>query len=133
LDRGNYAQAEPLLQRSLAIREKTLGRESFDVASSLNNLAFLYLAQGNYNQAELLYQRSLAIREKALVREHPDVGTSLNNFAVVYLAQGNIPRAIEFLNRGNNIEEHNLAFILTTGSEAQKRATDGNFSRRPNY
>ncbi len=25
-------------------------------------------------------------------------------------------------NRGNNIEEHNLALILTTGSEPQKRA-----------
>jgi len=119
---GNYSQAQPLYQRSLAIREKALGKEHPNVAQSLNNLAELYQAQGNYSQAQPLYQRSLAIREKALGKEHPDVATSLNNFAALYQAQNDIPRAIEFLNRGSNIQEHNLALILTTGSEPQKRA-----------
>ena len=39
---GQYAKAEPLYQRSLAIREKALGPEHPDVATSLNNLAGLY-------------------------------------------------------------------------------------------
>ena len=63
---GQYAQAEPLYQRSLAIREKALGPDHPDVAQSLNNLAGLYDTQGQYAQAEPLYQRSLAIWEKAL-------------------------------------------------------------------
>ena len=121
-NQGNDSQAEPLIQRSLAIYEKALGRKHPDVATSLNSLAVLYQAQGNYTQAEPLYQRSLAIYEKALGREHPGVATSLNNLAGLYQAQNDIPRAIEFLNRGSNIEEHNLALILTTGSEPQKRA-----------
>jgi hypothetical protein len=37
--RGNYSQAEPLYQRSLAIDEKVLGKEHPDVATTLNNLA----------------------------------------------------------------------------------------------
>ena len=41
---GQYAKAEPLYQRSLAIREKALGPEHPDVANSLNNLAELYRA-----------------------------------------------------------------------------------------
>jgi CHAT domain-containing protein len=40
----------------------------------------------------------------------------------LYWAQGDIARALEFLNRGTNIEERNLDLILTTGSEVQKSA-----------
>ena len=60
---GKYAQAEPLLQRALAIREKALGPEHPDVARSVNNLAELYSAQGKYTQAEPYFQRALAIDE----------------------------------------------------------------------
>jgi tetratricopeptide (TPR) repeat protein len=56
----------------LAIREKALGKEHPDVASSLKDLAALYYAQGKYGQAESLYKRSLAIFEKALGVEHPN-------------------------------------------------------------
>jgi CHAT domain-containing protein len=76
---------------------------------------------GNYSSAEPLYQRSLAIREKVLSKEHPHVATSLNNLAGLYQAQGNIARTLEFLSRGTSIQERNLAFIFTTGSEARKR------------
>ena len=63
---GRYAEAEPLYRRSLAIREKQLGRDHPDVATSLNNLAVLYQAMGRYAEAEPLYRRSLEIREKQL-------------------------------------------------------------------
>ncbi|MGB5963137.1 MAG: tetratricopeptide repeat protein [Coleofasciculaceae cyanobacterium] len=119
---GNYSQAEPLYQRSLAIREKVLGPEHPNVATSLNNLASLYKEQGNYSQAEPLYQRSLAILEKVLGPEHPHVAVSLDSLALLYYAQGDIARTLEFLTRGINIEERNLAQILTIGSEAQKSA-----------
>jgi tetratricopeptide (TPR) repeat protein len=79
LERGQYAKAEPLYVRALAIREKALDPEHPDVAQSLNNLAGLYNNQGQYAKAEPLYQRALAIWEKALGPEHPDVAISLNN------------------------------------------------------
>jgi hypothetical protein len=40
---------EPLLKRSLAIREKQLGAEHPDVATSLNNLAGLYLVSAKFS------------------------------------------------------------------------------------
>ena len=45
-DRAEYTEAVPLYQRALAIREKALGPDHPSTATSLNNLAALYLAQG---------------------------------------------------------------------------------------
>ena len=70
-DRALFADAEPLYQRSLAIREKALAPEHPDVAASLNNLATLYRSQGKYTEAEPRYQRALAIWEKALGQTIP--------------------------------------------------------------
>ncbi len=66
--KGEYAEAERLYRRSLAIREKALGPDHPEVATSLDNLAELYQAQGKYAEAEPLLQRSLAIRKGATKR-----------------------------------------------------------------
>ena len=63
---GAYDQALPLYRRALKIREKVLGPEHPDTATSLNNLAMLYQAMGAYEQALPLYQRTLKIIEKVL-------------------------------------------------------------------
>ncbi len=121
-EQGKYSAAEPLLQRAFSIYEKVLGQDySPKLVPSLVNLARIYHAQGKYTQAERLYQRILAIGEKLGQSDSLVVG-SLNNLSLLYLNQGNIPRAVEFLERANNIEEQKLAVLLTNGSEAQKRA-----------
>lgn len=121
-DQGKYSVAEPLQERALALYEQALGQKySPKLVPSLTNLARLYHAQGKYTQAERSYQRILAIGEK-LGQSHPFVVGSLNNLSLLYLNQGDIPRAVEFLERANNIEEQKLAILLTNGSEAQKRA-----------
>jgi hypothetical protein len=66
------ARAEPLYLKSLAIREKLLGAEHPDVATTLKNLAELYRASGRTDEAEPLYRRAVAIAEKVLGKEHPD-------------------------------------------------------------
>ena len=70
------------------IREKALGPEHPDVATSLNNLAVLYRAQGQYAEAEPLYQRALAIRKRVLGPEHPKVATCLENYAILLRNMG---------------------------------------------
>ena len=85
---GRYAEAEPLIKRSLAIREKVLGRDHPDVARSLNNLAELYERQGRYADAEPLFERALAVRERAVGPDHPDTARSMNNLAAFYAASG---------------------------------------------
>ncbi len=69
---GRTAEAEPLLKRSLAIDEKTLGPEHPEMATSLNELALLYQAQGRYAEAEPLHKRALAIVRR---RSVPSIAT----------------------------------------------------------
>ena len=61
-----YLEAIPLAQRALSIRERALGPDHRDLASSLANLATLYTTQKRSVEAEALYKRSVAIRERNL-------------------------------------------------------------------
>ncbi|MCJ8280980.1 MAG: CHAT domain-containing protein, partial [Rivularia sp. ALOHA_DT_140] len=97
-----------ILLRSIAIREKVLGKEHPDVAISLNNLAILYESQGNYKKAEPLYLRSLAIKEKVLGKEHPQVATILNNLALLYNSQENYAKAESLYLRSLAIKKNTL-------------------------
>lgn len=105
---GRYSEAEPLYQRSLKIREKTLGIEHPDVATSLNNLAALYEGQGRYSEAGPLYQRSLKIKEKELGVEHPSLAAPLNNLAEHYFNQGRYSEAEPLFQRSLRIRERTL-------------------------
>jgi tetratricopeptide (TPR) repeat protein len=57
---GAYLRARPLFERALAIREKALGPEHLDTATSLNNLAGLLQDQGELASARPLLERALA-------------------------------------------------------------------------
>jgi CHAT domain-containing protein/tetratricopeptide (TPR) repeat protein len=82
---GKYAEAIPLAQQMLAMREKSLGPDHPGVAAALNNLASLYWKQGRYADAEPLFKR---FREKMLGPGAPEVATGLNNLASLYKDQG---------------------------------------------
>jgi len=77
---GRYAEAEPLYQRSLAIREQQLGADHPDTAQGLNSLALLYYAMGRYAEAEPLLVRTLEIFINVLGKNHPSTQTVLGNF-----------------------------------------------------
>ncbi len=61
---GRYAEAEPLYRRSLEIREKALGPEHPNVATSLNIYAALLRATGRNAEADKMESRAKAIRGK---------------------------------------------------------------------
>ena len=105
---GNYPAAIKLTGEVLVTREKILGPEYPDAATSLNNLASMYHSQANYVAAEPLYQRALKINEKALGPEHPDTATSLNNLAMLYKLQENYAEAEPLLQRALKINEKSL-------------------------
>jgi tetratricopeptide (TPR) repeat protein len=92
-ERGLFVEAEPFHRRAVAIWEKTLGPDHLHVATSLNNLAELYMSQGKYAEAEPLHRRALAILEKALGPDHPQAAASLNNLAELYRHQGKYAEA----------------------------------------
>ena len=85
---GRYAEALPLAEKALAIREKNLGPDSPGVAYTLNNLALLHEALGEYQAAEPLYRRALTIYRQAYGPEHKYVATAQNNLAALYYYLG---------------------------------------------
>ncbi len=90
---GRKQEAEQLLRRSIAIREKGLGPTHLDVAVSLDNLVVLLGDDDRYAEAEPLARRSLAIREAALGKSHPSVASSLNNLGVILDSTGRAEEA----------------------------------------
>src|SRR5712671_1016412 len=80
---GHYAQAIPVAEQAVATREKVLGPEHPDTATSINYLGRLYRYAGDYSRAEPLLKRGLAIREKSLEPDHPDIADSLNNLGAL--------------------------------------------------
>jgi tetratricopeptide (TPR) repeat protein len=83
LNERKYDRAEPLLQRSLAIREQTLGPKHPDVANSLHNLARLYVEQRRYTEAESLYGKAIAIMEESIGPNHPDLARTLGAYVLL--------------------------------------------------
>jgi tetratricopeptide (TPR) repeat protein/CHAT domain-containing protein len=104
-DQDRYAEAEPMLKRSLAITEKALGPNHLNVANALINLAELCEGQSRNIEAEQLYKRALAIREKALGPDHLDVAVTLNNLGVLLREQGRYAEAEPYLKRSLAIRE----------------------------
>jgi len=105
---GHYADAIPIAKDALAIREKVLGPDHSDVATSLANLAGVYEREGRYAEVETLYKRSLAIREKALGLDHPLVANSLSYLALLYADQARYAEAEALFKRSLDIREKTL-------------------------
>ena len=80
-------------EQALETRNKLLGAEHPDVASSLNDLALLYYSQRRYTVAEPFLKQALETRQKLLGTEHPSVASSLNNLALLYKSQGKYKEA----------------------------------------
>jgi CHAT domain-containing protein/Tfp pilus assembly protein PilF len=106
---GKYAEAIPLAQQVLAIRENALGPDHPDVADALEWLASLYDKQGRYAEAEPFYKRALAIYEKARGPDHPDVASALIGLGSLYREQGRYAEAEPLLRRALAIDEKELA------------------------
>ena len=68
---GRYAEAEPLLRRSLAIKEKQLGRDHPDVAPSLDTLAVLSATQGRWVEAAESIDRARRVVRRHVARVLP--------------------------------------------------------------
>jgi tetratricopeptide (TPR) repeat protein/CHAT domain-containing protein len=70
-EQGQYPQAVSLAAQALELARIHLGENHPDTATSLNNLAELYVSMGDYEAALPLYQQVLAIREEMLGKDTP--------------------------------------------------------------
>jgi serine/threonine protein kinase len=84
---GRYADAEPNLRKSLAIRRAALPAGHSDIALGLSNLAVLLSEQNKLAEAEPLLRESLAIYRTALPAGDPIIARVLDNLAKVLQTQ----------------------------------------------
>jgi tetratricopeptide (TPR) repeat protein len=107
-DAGDYAGAEPLFRRAVAIDETTSGRDHPEVADDLINWASLLEVKGDYFGAESLYWRALSIIEKTFGPDDPNVAPFLHNLASLLSAERHYMAAEELYRRALAINEKAL-------------------------
>ncbi len=85
---GRYDRAEPLLDRSLALRRATFGPDSLEAAESLEHLALLKQARSAPADAEPLLRRALAIRRNKLGDRSLETALTLNELGDLLVQRG---------------------------------------------
>jgi serine/threonine protein kinase/tetratricopeptide (TPR) repeat protein len=112
---GDYAAAEPHLQRVLQIRRESLGRRDPATLAAMNNLGWLYWYRGRYDDAEPLLKEAMETRTRVLGEAHPDTLQSMSNLGWLYgmrRIDGQVSKAMSLHTRvleiGRNVlgEEH---------------------------
>jgi tetratricopeptide (TPR) repeat protein len=107
-ERAQYAEAESLLRRAIAMREQQLETDHLGLVKSLNHLSVLSFLQGKYEQIEPLVVPALSICERFLGDEHPETARSLLSRAIVSRMQGERKQAETWLKQAQTIYERCL-------------------------
>ncbi|MBD1917716.1 MULTISPECIES: FxSxx-COOH system tetratricopeptide repeat protein [Cyanophyceae] len=94
LQRGQYALADPLLQKALELRQRLLKDEHEDIASSVDRCAASHSLQGRYSDAEILFKKAIAMR-KRLLGEELWTASSINGLAESYRLSSRFSEAEE--------------------------------------
>ena len=103
--KAQWAAAEPLLRRVLALDEGNRSPDHPNIAHSLINLADLLRETNRLNEAEPLVRRALAIFEKSRGRNHPDVAICLRSLGLLLLETNRPKEAERLVRRALAIDE----------------------------
>jgi len=114
--RDEFAEAEKLLKRSIAIEEKagvlsaeTVSErlhEAANLARCHSSLAGLYHTMGLLPEADSHARRALEIREEHLGKTHPDLSSSLSQLAYLAAERGEYAKTEALLARAAAIRSH---------------------------
>jgi serine/threonine-protein kinase len=105
---GRFDEAKNLARASLAVRERVLGKDHLDVASSLVVLALALQDAGDLDGAAAAGERALSVRRAALGNDHPKVGISLDELAVIRVLQGRLDEAVALHREALAVQERVL-------------------------
>jgi tetratricopeptide (TPR) repeat protein len=106
--KADYAQAETLKRRALAIAETSYGPDHPNVAIPLNNLSELLRKTNRHAEGEPLMRRALAIDEASYGPNHSKVATRLNNLAALLYSINRLAEAEPLMRRALAIDEKGL-------------------------
>ncbi len=130
--RGQYPEAQGLLEAALAIAEVTYGPECSEAGIHLGNLAAVLQDMGDLVGARLCLERAVAIAEATHGDDHPAVGIFVANLGNVFAELGQPGPARLCFERALAIDENihgpdhptvaadlsNLGLVLWNGGDA---------------
>ena len=102
-ERREHTRAVELLQKALAVYEKTVSPNDPDLAACLHNLAASYASRRAFAQAEPLFRRALQGWERSLGPDHPQVATALAAYSHLLRQTGRKKEARELAARAASI------------------------------
>jgi CHAT domain-containing protein len=120
---GDYAQAEQLHKRALAIFEKTLGPDHPWTAVSLDALGATYQDTGAYSMAATTYERAVAILQHNFGLENAHTVSTISSLASIYHLMGDNEKAEPLLLQSLSLHEK----LFGTDNSAFQLAALGDF------
>jgi len=103
--RADFSGALTFTERALKLFESTYGADHPQVATSINNLAYIHSKLGDFVQARDLYERALKIIETAYGPDHAKVALYVNNLGQVLYELGELAEARKLYERALQIDE----------------------------
>ncbi|MDE6311821.1 MAG: tetratricopeptide repeat protein, partial [Muribaculaceae bacterium] len=100
---GNYQLALEYLQKALSIRLDVFGENHPNVATSYNNIGYVYLSLGEYQQALEYYQKALKISLAVLNENHPNIGLIYKSIGETYFILQDFSQALQFFEKALQI------------------------------
>jgi CHAT domain-containing protein len=101
---GRYAEAEPLLRRSLAIGEKVVGTEDPRLAYIYGELGMLLNNTGHFSESQQLLRRAVSLAEHS--DNDADLPTQLQNLSRGLECVGRLAEAEALARRALDLTEH---------------------------
>ena len=96
---GRYAEARPLYQRAVRLRETRNGATDLGLLLPLNGLALLYLDMGDLRQSKSAADRAISIAELHRSDETPDAASDFSALGSVLAAQSRYSEAKSWIGR----------------------------------
>ena len=88
-----FAEAKPVAEEAVRLRQEALGPKHADTATSLDDLGAVLMATGDAVGAEARMREALAIRREVLAPDDPQLSTSLNNIGFTLMEKGDPQQA----------------------------------------
>jgi tetratricopeptide (TPR) repeat protein len=127
-----YDKAEDLFRRSLELREKRLGHDHLDVATSLNYLGLLYREKEEYDPAEKYFRDGLDICVRLKITGERTLAKLLLNLGYICLHKDSLDEAESLFNQALTVslKEFGDKDLLTIWSNEMLGAV---FNNRGDY
>lgn len=92
-DNEEFDKAAIVGEKAVAAAKNEFGDQHINYATSLYNLASVFIEKENYKKAELLLLQAKKIQEKILGESDSDYGNTINDLATLYVETGEYAKA----------------------------------------